>query len=359
MNKGVYERLRVFLDRLPSGFPSTPDGIEIRLLKKLFSPSEAELTCRLSDDPETVAVISSRIGMEPSILADRLESMAKKGLIFRVRRNGEPLYQAYQFMIGIYEFQVMALDREFCELFEAYLPYVALSISTVKTSQMRILPVESAVETAAEVGTYDRIRELVSKQELVCVAPCICKKEHEILGTPCDKPVEVCLGFADFARFYLDNGFAREIDHEEAFQILDQAEAAGLVLMPTNSKEISAVCCCCTCCCASLKYVKMASNPARWVHAPYYAAVDADLCTFCEDCMERCPMDALEAADDVMTVIKKRCIGCGLCVSACPTEALKMIPKPDMPIPPDRYSDTIKQISAERGLDDPAKKGIR
>ena len=34
-----YERLADALDRLPNGFPRTPSHVEIRLLKKIFSPN--------------------------------------------------------------------------------------------------------------------------------------------------------------------------------------------------------------------------------------------------------------------------------------------------------------------------------
>ena len=37
----VYENLRAHLDRLPAGFPRTPTGLEIRILKRLFTPDEA------------------------------------------------------------------------------------------------------------------------------------------------------------------------------------------------------------------------------------------------------------------------------------------------------------------------------
>ena len=49
-----------------------------------------------------------------------LEEMAQKGCIFRTRDGEKPLYQAYQFVIGLYEFQLNRIDREFSELFEEY-----------------------------------------------------------------------------------------------------------------------------------------------------------------------------------------------------------------------------------------------
>jgi H+/Na+-translocating ferredoxin:NAD+ oxidoreductase subunit B len=350
MVNDIYIELREFLDRLPSGFPTTPDGLEIRLLKKLFTPDEAALTVSLTDEPETVATLSLRLQMDKESLASQLEMMARKGLIFRIMRDGLPLYLAYQFMIGIYEFQLKAIDREFSELFDAYLPYMGMSMARTKTKQMRIIPVESALETVGGVETYDRIREVISQQELITVAQCICKKEHELLGSPCDKPQEVCFGFGDFARFYIDNEFSRQISKEEAFSILDDAEEAGLVLMPTNSKEISAICCCCTCCCAALKYAKLAYKPSRFVLSHYQARIDSTLCSACEECLSRCPMEAIEIADDVAKIIERRCIGCGLCVPNCPTGASQMVLKPDMPVPLDSYDDVIRQIKHERSL---------
>jgi hypothetical protein len=43
----VYEALREHLDSLPAGFPATESGVEIRILKRLFSPEEAELARHL------------------------------------------------------------------------------------------------------------------------------------------------------------------------------------------------------------------------------------------------------------------------------------------------------------------------
>ena len=47
MSELVYEQLADALDKLPNGFPRTPSGVEIRILKKIFSPEEAALACQL------------------------------------------------------------------------------------------------------------------------------------------------------------------------------------------------------------------------------------------------------------------------------------------------------------------------
>ena len=39
----VYERLARKLDGLPNGFPRTEIGVELKLLRKIFHPEEAEV----------------------------------------------------------------------------------------------------------------------------------------------------------------------------------------------------------------------------------------------------------------------------------------------------------------------------
>ena len=277
MNNDTYIKLREFLDSLASGFPETPTGVELKILKKLFTPEQAELTMRLTEEPESVADIAARIDVDEVELAPKLEEMAQKGLIYRVRKNDLRLYQACQFLIGIYEFQLKNLDKEFCELFEEYLPYYGISVKNVKTKQLRVIPVESAVSTVSSVATYNKVRDLVRDQETIAVTQCICSKEQELLGNKCFKPQETCLGFGDFAQYYLENNMGRAISVDEALKILDQAEESGLVLQPTNTQEIAAICCCCTCCCPSLRFAKMAKRPSKLFHTYYEAAIDPEI----------------------------------------------------------------------------------
>jgi len=360
MGDDVYVKLREFMNTLPAGYPSTPSGVEIRILQKLYSPEEAELTMQLKNEPEEIPAIATRLGLDEAELARRLEKMAHKGLIFRVRKENKALYQAIQFMVGVYEFQLKNLDKEFCQMFEEYLPHFGRSLMPVKTKQLRVVPVESAVKSTPMVETYNRVRELVKGQKTFSVAQCICRKEQEILGKKCDRPQETCLGFGDLAQFFIDNNLGRAIGKAEALKILDLAEESGLVLSPSNSQELAALCCCCPCCCPVLKYAKLMPRPADMVISYYQAKIEPEICSSCGLCLDRCQMAAIKKGEDSYQVIDGRCIGCGLCVSACPTEAISMLTKFGMEPPPKVFlQDTLPKIKAERhAIQSKAKAGV-
>ena len=48
MDNNPYEHLAHRLNDLPSGYPSTEDGAELRILEKLFTPEEADLAAELN-----------------------------------------------------------------------------------------------------------------------------------------------------------------------------------------------------------------------------------------------------------------------------------------------------------------------
>ncbi|MGO8990516.1 MAG: ATP-binding protein [bacterium] len=348
MGDDIYERLRGFLDTLPTGFPSTPTGVELRILKKLFTPEEADLTMNLRSKPEGLSQIAARLGKEQSKLASKLEDMAQKGLIFRIRQGDQVQYQAFQFMIGIYEFQLKSLDSEFSQMFEEYLPYFGMAIGPVRTKQLRVIPVESAVKTLPAVAPYNKIRELVRQQELISVSECICRKEQKLLGNECHRPKETCLSFGKFARFYIDNKLGRQITTDEAMKILDVAEESGLVLSPTNALELQFICCCCSCCCPTLKAIKLVSKSKYVISSYYQAKIDPDSCLDCGLCIERCQVDAIKQGDGRSEIRDEKCVGCGLCVTTCPQEAISLVARPGMEDPPKDFDETLFKIGTER-----------
>ena len=50
-NNNIYRELQKHLDKLPIGFPATESGVELRILKKLFTPKQAELALKLVFQP--------------------------------------------------------------------------------------------------------------------------------------------------------------------------------------------------------------------------------------------------------------------------------------------------------------------
>lgn len=52
------------------------------------------------------------------------------------------------------------------------------------------------------------------------------------------------------------------------------------------------------------------------------AKVDADTCTGCGECVEACPLEAIEIKEEIAVVDEDTCSDCGACVDVCPTEAI-------------------------------------
>ncbi|MFX1561951.1 MAG: ATP-binding protein [Promethearchaeota archaeon] len=346
----IYVRLREHLDSLPVGFPSTKSGVELRILRRLFTEEEAEMACHLQPLPETVEQIAKRTNRDSKELEALLEQMAKKGLIFKSKAGGKTAYRASWFVIGIYEAQVKRLTKEFAQEFEEYIDEnFEKWLYDSKTPQLRVVPVQSSITPSIGIASYEDARELIRQQSKIAVTECICKKEKALLGEGCDKPREVCLAFSTGAWSYIENGIGREITKEEALQILDLAEESGLVISPGNAQKTFCICCCCGCCCALLSNLKKLPNPAAFVASNHYAEVDSELCIGCGTCLDRCQIDAITVEEKAIINLD-RCIGCGLCVTTCPEEALTLRKKDESQIivPPSNVVELYMKIGNER-----------
>jgi ferredoxin len=331
MSEEAYQNLARHLDRLPAGFPPTESGVELRILRQLFSPEEADLAVKLTLKLEPAEAIAQRAGRPVEEIAPRLREMSRKGLIFSIETaDRPPVYMASQFVIGIWEYNLNRLTPQFVADVEEYMPHLAQASFGV-LPQLRTIPVGRSVEAKAEVLAYESAEELIRRQDKLLVAPCICRREHEIQGGGCGKLSEACLVFGWGADYYLRNGLGRAIDQEEALAILERAEEQGLVVQPSNSQDIINICLCCGDCCQVLKNLKRHPHPAQLVVSPFVASLDREACVGCGACLERCQMEALHLEDDQASLDLERCIGCGLCVTTCPSGALSLARKPEQP----------------------------
>ena len=325
----VYERLADYLGGLPAGFPRSESGVELRMLRRIFRPDQAELAMHMALAREEPRAIARRAGIPLAEAAERLEEMAHDGLIIGIYPEGRsPQYIATQFAVGFWEFQVDRLDEDLARDAYEYLRTFADPVAWDRAPQMRTIPIGESVPHHWDVLPHEDAAAIVRSHTKFVVAPCICRREMKLLGEGCDKPEEACMLFGLAAEYYARHGRGRVITQAEALALLEQADQAGLVLQPTNDKHPMAICACCGCCCGILRNLKTHEEPASIISSPYVAALDADACAGCGACIDRCQMEALTWVDGAMELAAGRCIGCGLCVTTCPTGALALRRKP-------------------------------
>ncbi len=349
----IYQKLAAYLNTLPSGFPAAESGVELKMLKRLYTPEEAALFLHLTLIPETAKVVALRAQLDPEITAKRLEEMVQKGLIYSLYPKGKPpKYQAFHYVCGIWEFQVNMLNPEFAEEMGAYWPVFFSDKEWSDAPQMRIIPINKTVTVNHEVFSYEEAEKFITDQQIISVSNCICRQEEGFKGRKCARPEETCIQFGPIAEFYIHRGAARQINRDEALQVLKLANEHRLVLQPSNSKEPGFICCCCSCCCAVLRCIKRYDNPSEIVHSAYIARVNEKDCTGCEACIDRCQMDAIEMSNGVASVVAKRCIGCGLCSTTCSTEAIRLYRKPEKQIKktPKTWEQSLIQLTKNRHM---------
>lgn len=353
MSEDVYQRLAKHLDKMPGGFPATEDGLEIRILKRLFTPEQAELATHLVLLPEPAPVVARRAGLSLSETQQMLTEMADRGLIYDYHTPGkEPLYMGYHFIVGIWEFQVNRLDLKLIADVDEYMERDLFNPQIWKANpQLRTIPVFESIPNPAEVLPYEHAEEIINSHTKFAVADCICRKEKNLTGESCDKPLETCLIMGGGADYYRRHGIGREISKADAFEILALANEHALVLQPSNTKDAGNICFCCGDCCGVLRNVKQYPQPGTLISSPYLAVVDSEVCAACETCLDRCQMEAIEV-NGYAKILAERCIGCGLCVTTCETGALSLDRKSteDMPYIPKDSKENLLRLGRTRGV---------
>ena len=356
MSDEVYKKLAKVLDTLPNGFPSTEEGIEIRILKKIFEPDEAELFCDLRLSFENPQQIAERTGRPLEGLDEKLTSMWRRGQVFGVDFGEVRVFKMLPWVFGIFEFQLDRMDKEFVELCNAYEPYFGKQFFETGPQLMHVMPVEKEINAEHESLSYQQVSALLDRGQSFAVAECICKKEMDMMDNPCSKPTEVCMGIAPVPGVFDNYHWGRSITKEEARGVLEKAEEAGLVHMTWNMQDGQFfICNCCGCCCGVLRSINdYGMEASKVVNSHFVARIDADECVACGVCAdERCQVNAIEEGEDAYTVVPEKCIGCGLCISTCPSEAITLVRKPEdqCVVPPQNENEWFDARGKERGVD--------
>ena len=355
-NEQVYIKLQKHLDKQAIGFPATRSGVELKILKHIFTTEEAEIACCLSYKFEPLKTIFSRTGHRvdsPEELEKCLDRIQQKGGIESKIKNGKMHYCNAPLIVGMYEFQLKRLTPEFIKDFNEYTSGKEFGIEFLSTKlpQMRTIPVAKSIHPQHNVSTFDEVTTLLQQaEEPFVIMECICRTKKSMEGIFCKKTdrKETCLAIGSMARMVLPGGAGREITRDEAMSIIEKNQKQGLVLQPSNTEKAEFICSCCGCCCGMLRTHQSLPKPLDFWASNFQAVVDRATCEGCGACEKRCQVGAVSVSEKKQPAVVHldRCLGCGVCVPGCPTRSITLVKKPTEVRPPQTREDLQKIIMA-------------
>lgn len=307
----------------------------LNLLEAMFSPEEGRVLLELFA-PATCQEVASRLNADEKSVSAMLEKMAERGLIAK----GKTQYAFHSNLMAFHHHVVggVAMEpvpekveklwgdffrNEWCDIIvDGYIQRMNATGRPVH----RVWPAIGALELSPNIRPelilpQENFKLNLENRKRIIVGHCGCRKNWAV----CDYPIETCFAPSDgpLAASLLGQPgrtSIREVSLEEALAIVHRNEEAGLVH--------TGACFCCTCCCEILYSLTRAQRFDLLGSSRYRAVVDEDKCKGCQNCVERCPFNAIEMVKTATSkklkasIITENCMGCGVCIVGCKQRAL-------------------------------------
>jgi NAD-dependent dihydropyrimidine dehydrogenase PreA subunit len=313
-----------------------------RVLEDLMTPRQAQMAAAL---PGTVAEVAEKTGFPEDDVRSSLDELFFKGVTFprgdfvnrdyyRFARNIIQLHDASMAT----ETRDVVKDRPFFELWYDFVvnemyPRTGDFYRYATAPMTRVVPAYNAIKDLPDILPCENFPEMLKAQEVIGVVPCSCRYCTTSVGEHCERTSEEerwnCLQFGRGAEYAIKRESGRQLSCEKV-------EADGLIHQWPNNANMTGVntsCQCCRDCCMNYVPIDQARLPIAkaWEKSRYQAYMaDIEACDGCQDCVERCPFDAIamgkvEGSRKLKaSIIDDSCFGCGSCVVGCEPAALKM-----------------------------------
>nr|WP_308742965.1 FAD-dependent oxidoreductase [uncultured Anaerocolumna sp.] len=287
---------------------------EYLILEPVVTEEMAEVAlCMEIRKKSTAAELALLCGKPVKKTEKLLWELAKAGVCFVNQINGVDNYWYDTWVPGIMEMMVNNKENvkkypQIAEAFEAYGRVRGPKTTgafPVGVGLMRVIPIEQAIDGETRRATYEEVSKYLNDNHIFSVSDCSCRTAREAMGEGCGHLKEdMCIQMGHAAEYYIRTGRGREITKEEAFEIIKRAEENGLMHQIPNldgSGKTHAICNCCGCSCLSLRTASMFKN-VDMVRSNYVSHVNKEKCVACGECVETCPVNALQLGQKLCAV---------------------------------------------------------
>jgi NAD-dependent dihydropyrimidine dehydrogenase PreA subunit len=305
------------------------------ILTRLVSAEESRILVLMTDQFLTASTIAEKLGKKQSEkISSILNTLYQNGFLYKKTIDGKEAYKCRSFYdiirSHLEEYKYDALGFENLHTLRQY--YISTRIEkterTIKSGQLKysskVIPVRKAIPVTQYVLPTQQAIEILKEARFFALAKCGCR----VAFRNCNNPLDTCLLLDEEAEYLMSRGYAKKISLDEAKNVLEIANRAGLVHLTLYlpGQKIYAICSCCPCCCHDLQALLKYGKTFFVAKSDYIAICNADLCNGCGVCVERCIFGAREIRNG-KSIVKDNCYGCGLCVTTCPTGASQLSPR--------------------------------
>jgi NAD-dependent dihydropyrimidine dehydrogenase PreA subunit len=338
-----------------------------KMLVLLLTPDEAALLLQCTE-PITVPALAKKAKLDEAQLYDKMDNLAKRGLIYRGRTE-------YQFRRGVHfsfagppagpqygppeEYakwrQIWADENPNREV-NGWMEWYKKTGNPIH----RVYPARLAIKSNPKIKNeqllwHEDMEQIFQRAEIIISGPCGCrtgggmgkKSEGEVKNTRCEHPLWNCFQFKkDVYEFNKKRGYdMRVYTVAEALAKSDEGERAGLIHEGPGNAAVQPpiVCSCAADCCSMLIQSQASGENMHDLYTPsrFLAAVDQAKCTGCQECVDRCSFGSIEmvkvpgSKKMKAKITAADCYGCGICVVGCQQKAITFdLVRPASHIPP-------------------------
>lgn len=298
------------------------------VLPLMVKPDEVELLVALSEGELSVTGLSRLLNLPASVVQSRVDALYARGFL-RKRRGSVTRYYARSFESVISrhlgEGRTNAFTKYVIALASYHMDEHAGRAKVDPYPEAKVLPIsEAVIEPVSVVLSYDTAINIIRKARSASLRDCECRLTYR----NCEGPLRTCLAVNEFSDELVERGVAKQVSLDEAMEILKTANTHGLVNQALYTDwlkgEVFDICSCCVCCCTYLRTYKSYGIKHHIAKSGLVAKVNADKCTGCGVCLQRCVFGARRMENGKSMVVQEDCYGCGLCTTTCASGACSL-----------------------------------